>query len=49
MKTACICDIKEFTVHDGEGIRVTVFLKGCPLRCCGVIIRKLRNFFPNLI
>lgn len=21
MKTACICDIKEFTVHDGEGIR----------------------------
>ena len=28
-----IFDIKEFTVHDGEGIRTTVFLKGCPLRC----------------
>ncbi|MBQ9783941.1 MAG: glycyl-radical enzyme activating protein [Clostridia bacterium] len=28
-----IFDIKEFAVHDGEGIRTTVFLKGCPLRC----------------
>ena len=28
-----IFDIREFTVHDGPGVRVTVFLKGCPLRC----------------
>ena len=28
-----IFDIKEFAVHDGEGIRTTVFFKGCPLRC----------------
>lgn len=28
-----IFDIKEFTVHDGPGSRITVFLKGCPLRC----------------
>ena len=28
-----IFDIKEFAVHDGEGVRVTVFMKGCPLRC----------------
>ena len=28
-----IFDIKEFALHDGEGIRTTVFLKGCPLRC----------------
>lgn len=28
-----IFDIKEFTVHDGPGVRITVFLKGCPLRC----------------
>ena len=26
-------DIKELSVHDGPGPRVTVFLKGCPLRC----------------
>ena len=28
-----IFDIKEFSLHDGPGIRTTVFLKGCPLRC----------------
>lgn len=28
-----IFDIKEFAVHDGDGMRTTVFLKGCPLRC----------------
>ncbi len=26
-------DIREFTLHDGPGIRTTVFVKGCPLRC----------------
>lgn len=28
-----VFDIKEFSLHDGPGIRTTVFLKGCPLRC----------------
>lgn len=28
-----VFDIKEFAVHDGPGMRCTVFLKGCPLRC----------------
>ena len=28
-----VFDIKEFSVYDGPGIRTTVFLKGCPLRC----------------
>lgn len=28
-----IFDIKRFAVHDGSGIRTTVFFKGCPLKC----------------
>ena len=31
--TGRIFDIQRFSVHDGPGIRTTVFLKGCPLRC----------------
>ncbi len=28
-----VTNIQRFSVHDGPGIRTTVFLKGCPLRC----------------
>lgn len=31
--TALIFDIKKFAIHDGPGIRTTVFFKGCPLAC----------------
>lgn len=30
---ALITYIKRFAVHDGDGIRTTVFFKGCPLKC----------------
>ena len=33
MSNGIVFDIKEFAVFDGPGIRTTVFMKGCPLRC----------------
>ena len=33
MKIGRIVNIKRFEIHDGDGIRTTVFLKGCPLAC----------------
>jgi pyruvate formate lyase activating enzyme len=33
MQTGEIFDIKKYAIHDGPGIRTTVFFKGCPLSC----------------
>lgn len=33
MKTGLVFDLQRFSLHDGPGIRTTVFLKGCPLHC----------------
>jgi len=33
MMTGIIFDIKRYAIHDGPGIRTTVFMKGCPLAC----------------
>ncbi|MBP7736871.1 MAG: glycyl-radical enzyme activating protein [Spirochaetes bacterium] len=33
IERAIISNIQRFSLHDGPGIRTTVFLKGCPLRC----------------
>lgn len=55
MKTskALVFDIKRFAVHDGHGIRTTVFFKGCPMRCrwCqnpeGLSMKRRPIFFEN--
>jgi pyruvate formate lyase activating enzyme len=31
--TGFVFDIKRYAIHDGPGIRTTVFFKGCPLQC----------------
>ena len=31
--TGIVFNVQKFSIHDGPGVRTTVFLKGCPLRC----------------
>lgn len=31
--TVCVTEIQRFCMHDGPGLRTTVFFKGCPLHC----------------
>jgi pyruvate formate lyase activating enzyme len=33
MQSGKIFDIKKYAIHDGPGIRTTIFFKGCPLSC----------------
>lgn len=40
--------IKRFAVHDGDGIRTTVFFKGCPLRCVWCHNPESLSFSPQL-
>jgi len=45
---AMICDIKRFAVHDGDGIRTTVFFKGCPLKCLWCHNPESISFHPQI-
>lgn len=48
-----IFDIRRFSIHDGNGIRTTVFFKGCPLQCAwchnpeGIAVRRRPVYFPK--
>jgi len=50
--TGFIFNIQRFSIHDGPGIRTTVFLKGCPLHCfwChnpeGLKLKPEIQFYP---
>lgn len=48
MKQARYVDIKRFAVHDGPGIRTTLFLKGCPLNCIWCHNPESRKSTPEL-
>ena len=48
MKTAIISNIKRFAVHDGDGIRTTVFFKGCPLKCLWCHNPESISFQPQI-
>ncbi len=44
-----VAGIKRFMIHDGPGIRTTVFLKGCPLRCLWCSSPQTWSPSPGLI
>lgn len=44
-----IFNIQRFSVHDGPGIRTTVFIKGCPLDCKWCANPESKDAKPNLI
>lgn len=51
--TGILMDVKRMAVHDGPGLRTTLFLKGCPLTCIwchnpeGQLFRPELAFFEN--
>jgi pyruvate formate lyase activating enzyme len=46
--TGLIFDIQKFSIHDGPGIRTTVFFKGCPLRCLWCHNPESQSVAPQL-
>jgi glycyl-radical enzyme activating protein len=46
--TGRVFDIQRFSIHDGPGIRTTVFLKGCPLTCAWCHNPESRAAAPQL-
>ena len=48
-----IFDVRRFATHDGDGIRTTVFFKGCPLLCAwchnpeGISTKRRPLYFPK--
>jgi len=46
--SAIIFNIQRFSIHDGPGIRTTVFFKGCPLKCQWCHNPESINPFPEI-
>src|SRR5512137_96009 len=44
-----VFNIQRYSVHDGPGIRTTVFLKGCPLRCVWCDNPESQLMHPQII
>jgi len=44
-----IFDVKRYAIHDGPGIRTTVFFKGCPLSCWWCHNPEGQSFEPELM
>jgi pyruvate formate lyase activating enzyme len=45
---AVVFNLQRFSTQDGPGLRTTVFLKGCPLRCLWCSNPESQNEFPEI-
>ena len=48
-KTLMVFNVQRYSLHDGSGIRTTVFLKGCPLRCRWCCNPESQHTFRELL
>ena len=48
-KLGVIFNIQHYSIHDGPGIRTTVFLKGCPLGCLWCQNPESQTLVPQLL
>lgn len=48
-KKAIIFNIQRFSIHDGPGVRTSVFYKGCPLRCWWCSNPESQKMLPELM
>jgi pyruvate formate lyase activating enzyme len=49
MEKPLITDIQKYSIHDGRGIRTTVFFKGCPLSCTWCHNPETQSFSKQLL
>ncbi|MDO4570459.1 MAG: glycyl-radical enzyme activating protein [Planctomycetia bacterium] len=49
MPSGIVFEIREFSLFDGPGIRTTVFLKGCPMRCEWCHNPEGQSFAPEIL
>ncbi len=49
MKSGYVFDIQNCSMHDGPGLRTTVFLKGCPLRCLWCSNPESQSYHPQVM
>lgn len=49
MQQGIVYNIQRYSIHDGPGIRTTVFLKGCPLNCWWCHNPESQSFKPEIM
>ena len=49
MQTALVVNVQRFSLHDGPGVRTTLFFKGCPLKCLWCHNPESQSFGPEIM